>query len=327
MKDKELKAMLSKIDRLRDAPKSQRQSVPDGRDGAVYQADKDLKLAVKLALTTGRPLLLRGKPGSGKSSLAAYVARNLGWRYFEVVVTSRTQAQDLQWKFDAVRRLADATNPKHTAELRDVDYVEPGVLWWVFNPESAKLRGADPEKPPARPAEPLNHEINKRRSRDAVVLLDEIDKADPDVPNDLLVPLGSSQFKVFETNELVEPAGEAGSPATLVIITTNEERQLPQAFVRRCVVHRLQHPDPKQLVRIARRHLRRKGITPTEPDLAEYRKIAERVYTLRKAAEKADQRAPSTAEFLDAIWAERGLGRTLAKKEWKLIEQLVLIKE
>jgi hypothetical protein len=91
---------------------------PDRRDGSVYCYDSELHLAVELALSTGRPLLLRGDPGSGKSSLAAYVARNLGWRYYEHVVTSATQAQDLLWRYDAVRRLADAQARPRAERLR-----------------------------------------------------------------------------------------------------------------------------------------------------------------------------------------------------------------
>src|SRR6478735_1711529 len=102
-------------------------SSPDQRDGAVYVTDPDLLLAVDVALAARRPLLLRGDPGSGKSSLAAFLARNLGWRYYEQVVTARTRPRDLLWTFDAVRKLADASATDTSAEsLRDADYVEPG---------------------------------------------------------------------------------------------------------------------------------------------------------------------------------------------------------
>src|SRR5262245_25859214 len=110
---------------------------PDQRDGRVDLLDDDLQLAIDVALATGRPLLLRGDPGSGKSSLAAYIARQRGWHYYEHVVTSRTQAQDLLWTFDHVRRLADAQSLRRGEALDEFRYVEPGPLWWAFSPESA----------------------------------------------------------------------------------------------------------------------------------------------------------------------------------------------
>src|SRR6185437_14263490 len=130
------------------------EQAPDRRDGAVYVLDDQLRLAVDVALATGRPLLLRGEPGSGKSSLAAFLARNLGWRYYEHVVSSRTTAQDLLWSFDSMRRLADASAPGHEggpAGLDDASYTEPGVMWWALDRESALRRGrpADAQGPRA----------------------------------------------------------------------------------------------------------------------------------------------------------------------------------
>ena len=132
---------------------------PDRRDGRVYRYDPPLKLAVEVALVTGRPLLIRGKPGSGKSSLAAYVARNLGWRYYEHIITARTQARDLLWTYDVVRRLANAQTrrKKSDPDLYDFDYVEPGVLWWAFDratapsvEESPKASGLRKNQPSSR---------------------------------------------------------------------------------------------------------------------------------------------------------------------------------
>src|SRR5262245_26922047 len=110
---------------------------PDRRDGRVYVMPEEVELAVDVALATGRPLLLRGEPGSGKSSLAAYLARMRGWRYYEHVVTSRTKAEDLLWTYDHVRRLSDAQVRDKGTALVDQHYVTPGPLWWAFDPASA----------------------------------------------------------------------------------------------------------------------------------------------------------------------------------------------
>lgn len=304
---------------------------PDRRDGAIYVYDQDLKLVVEVALVTGRPLLLRGRPGTGKSSLAPFIARNLGWRYYEHVITARTRARDLLWTFDAVRRLGDAqARASGAAELYDFDYVEPGILWWVFDRESATRRGAPPERPAQRFAREPGAEMNTGRSpAGAVVLLDEIDKADPDVPNDLLVPLGSLEFRVEETDTRVRRSLAAAPEEVshlLVVITTNEERDLPDAFLRRCVVHELQPPDAERLVEIARRHLAgpEGELSGQERGLCEA--VAARIVDLRRQAAGLGAREPSTAEFLDAVRACRTLRIGVDSPAWQTVERAVLRK-
>jgi len=222
---------------------------PDSRDGSVYEMPTGLELAVRVALATDRPLLLSGEPGSGKSSLAPYVARRRDLRYYEHVVTSRTQATDLLWTFDSVRRLADAQ--LHRGSLHDAEYLQPGVLWWSLAPESALSRGGALRADQRR--DPLVRFSQAQRTQGAVVLVDEIDKADPDVPNSLLVPLGSQQFTIAETGSTVRR--EPGVETHLTIITTNGERELPQAFLRRCVTFELPPPNLESLLRIAAKHL------------------------------------------------------------------------
>lgn len=332
---------ISLRDELSDASLSGVPESPDRRDGRVYVFDPAQKFAAEVALVTGRPLLLRGRPGSGKSSFAAFLARNLGWRYFEYVTTARTQARDLLWTFDAVRRLGDAqTRRTEGTDLYDFDYVEPGVLWWAINPGSAVRRGA-PEggRAPSRPAQDPCEVINVQRPhRDrAVVLIDEIDKADPDVPNNLLVALGSYEFQIEETGTRVSKwtnstaeANDGNSMARiLVIITTNEERDLPLAFVRRCVIYTLGPPSPDRLVEIAERHFQSQGrpVRPQERELFE--RIAARVVELRELAESRDAPGPSTAEYLDAVRACRELGVAAGEaggEAWAILERVVIRK-
>ncbi len=291
-------------------------AVGDRRDGKVYEYTDDIVLAVNIALATGRPLLVSGNPGSGKSSLAASVAMWMGWRYYEAVVTARTQARDLLWRFDVVRRLSDAQ--ANQAVMVDDAYVEPGVLWWAFDRAQAERRGLpeDDELPegwraPLEPGTP-------RESDRAVVLIDEIDKADPDVPNSLLVALGSLGFKVDESGRAVSVAPER---VPLIIITTNDERELPRAFLRRCVS--LPIPDPPEdklvdrLVSIAAAHF-------PSGDADQHRKIAEEVKRLGKPTDGSP--APSTAEYLDAVRAAAELELSTVAPNWEEVIRATLRK-
>jgi MoxR-like ATPase len=305
---------------------------PDRRDGLVYLPTPEIQLAVDVALATGRPLLLRGEPGSGKSSLAAYVARERRWRYYEHVITSRTQARDLLWSFDTVRRLADAEAGRAGEQLYDADYVEPGVLWWAFAPRSAGRRGTVSTGHLTSAAIEPNQSINAERSADhAVVLIDEIDKADPDLPNGLLVPLGSNEFVVTETRQLIrkeEPAGNIDPDYSrhLIVITTNEERELPQAFLRRCIVTWLPYPDAARLEAIARAHIAVYAGEMSSDDKKLASELAQRVAAMRDDAERQAVRPPSTAEYLDALRACRTLGITLESSLWRQLRDLILVK-
>ncbi|MER5486262.1 MoxR family ATPase [Streptomyces sp. NPDC002812] len=319
--------------------------MPDRRDGLIYVMPSDLSLAVDVALATGRPLLLRGEPGSGKSSLAPWVARERGWRYYEHVVTSQTRARDLLWTFDAVRRLADAQADRRPGRSRaprnsEDRYVQPGPLWWAFAPRSAARfvrRSADrtPTGPGLRRSAGPHRTLGAGEGRSpdhAVVLIDEIDKADPDVPNGLLVPLASNGFVVAETGAevWVEPAlasSDAPFSRHLIVITTNEERELPQAFLRRCVIAQLQPPqDVEELVRIAHRHLTARLSEVNATDLALAAALAEELQAVRQAASRDGVRRPSTAEYLDALWACRSLGITVDDERWQALRGLTLVK-
>jgi MoxR-like ATPase len=305
--------------------------VRDTRDGSVYVLDDDLRLAVDVALSTGRPLLLSGEPGSGKSSLAAYIARNLHWRYYEHVVTSRTTPRDVLWTFDSVRKLADASATRIGAEeLDDFDYIEPGVLWWSIDRLSASRRGRpEDDTRPGRLAEEPNSGVNGSRSdKRAIVLLDEIDKADPDLPNGLLVPLGSTEFRVAETGTVVRPAIEHGSAVRiLTILTTNGERDLPPAFLRRCVSYRLAEPTHGRLILIGRRHVAASSFLAGRVDENLLDDLAAAVMRLREQATRWGVRPPSTAEYLDAVWACATLEVSVRDEDWEAVSRLVLLKE
>jgi MoxR-like ATPase len=272
-----------------------------GRARYLYDHAPDLILAINVALAANRPLLLRGEPGSGKSTLARDIAFCLERQYLEEVVTSRTQAQDLLWRFDAVRRLADVqANPKKKlGGEHDAPYVEPGVLWRAFDPASAAEhgRGARRQAPAGKVERPAGQQS---AGNGFVVLLDEVDKADPDVPNDLLVVMDARWFEVPELDHKRIQAPR--DLPILLVITTNGERELPVAFVRRCVVHDLETPKRAQLRRIARRHF-----SPEEVGDAVLDAVLDKLEVLQKEAATPKLRAPSTAEMLDAVRACRDL--------------------
>jgi MoxR-like ATPase len=330
-------------------------------DGRAYVVSPQLELAVDVALATDRPLLLRGAPGSGKSTFAAHVAWKEGWRYYEHVVTSRTQAEDLLWTYDHVRRLGDA----QAERIQDTRaYVRPGVLWWAFDRASARTRGRRPDgagpggtgpggtgpdaagpggAEVAEASEP-NAATNATRSGGTVVLIDEIDKADPDLPNGLLVPLGSGRFQVTETGDGVErhrpggqgadgqgadgqgADGQGADEPLLIVVTTNEERELPSAFLRRCLSVVLPHPSKDELVAVTRCHLDtyEPGWDRRDLDVAD--RLAGALVAERRKADHDGTRPPSTAEFLDAFQACRRLGVTPGDPRWEMLVDMALRK-
>ena len=274
------------------------QGVGDSRTGSVYVFNDRIRLSVQVALATGRPLLVRGESGWGKSSLATAAARYLGWDLFDIVVTSRTQARDLQWEVDLLQRLNDAQGGKLKTALKS--YVRPGVLWKAFDPQTAReqqtlydrARGAEVEPP-------------SESKPGAVVLIDEIDKADPDVPNNLLVTVGSLQFQVDETGQIIK-ADKKRPP--LLFITTNEERELPAAFLRRCIelqLPALNDSDPdgaarkKMLVDIVMAHRITHDSKPVTRTFIQ--KIADLLMVAPPGS--TDVLVPNPAEFKDTILA------------------------
>ncbi len=266
----------------------------------VYVYSDDIILAVNVALATGRPLIVRGTSGSGKTSLARSVAASQNWNYRESVVTARTQARDLMWTTDLLKRLQDAQTGRLSEDWRS--YVVPGVLWWAFDSDSAQeqFKLSCPAKSAITAYSP-----HKR----TVLLIDEIDKADPDVPNSLLRPLGDLAFEVEETGQRIV----ARMPPPLIVITTNEERDLPVAFLRRCVELNMPSFDKNRLLNIGKAHF---------PDIAEDL-IARTSELVINTSQLRDRRDPNPAEFLDVLRACQETG--ISSPESQIFLQLVNI--
>lgn len=251
--------------------------------------------AVNAALAAQRPLLVRGEPGVGKTQLAEAVAAKLSRAFYPFTVDARTESRDLLWRFDAVMRLAQAQlcaalhKDEQTIEreLAVDNFVHPGPLWWAFDTESAK-RASGHTIPPGQPQNEVHH------ANGWVVLLDEIDKAESDVPNGLLEALGAGQFTPFGHEQAITIQGIP----PLIIITTNEERVLPDAFVRRCLVLHLALPrdDDALVTHLTRRGCDHFGNRTTDAVLEE---AARQLVADRRYAE-AEQLSPlpGQAEYL-----------------------------
>ncbi|MEM8993759.1 MAG: MoxR family ATPase [Acidobacteriota bacterium] len=283
----------------------------DGGDGDAPEIthlfeDRE-RLAINAALAAMRPLLVRGEPGIGKSQLARAAAAALGRRYVSKVVDARTESQDLLFTLDAVRRLADAQLIGHGGELGDGEtvaerlsesnYITPGPLWWGFQWEDAyRHAGRAKSRPEGTPTEAPGG---------VVVLLDEIDKADSSVPNGLLECLGQRQF--------AGPQGKTvrfGRVPPLVVVTTNEERSLPDAFLRRCLVLHMKLPkaDSELLAWLMRRG--RAHFGPDVMDDAVLVEAGEMLIEDRKAAKRRQLSQPGGAEYLDLLRALSNLADT-----------------
>ncbi|MBB3426705.1 MoxR-like ATPase [Rhizobium sp. BK312] len=224
---------------------------------ADYIADKDLMVAVNAAIRLERPLLVKGEPGTGKTELARQVATALGLDLIEWNVKSTTKAQQGLYEYDAVSRLRDSQ--LGDIRVHDVgNYIRRGKLWQAFT---------SPQK--------------------CVLLIDEIDKADIEFPNDLLQELDRMEFHVYETGETIRAVVRP-----IVIITSNNEKELPDAFLRRCFFHYIRFPDMETLTRIVEVHYPGIKQTLVHAALTQFFEIRD-VPGLKKK--------PSTSEALDWI--------------------------
>ena len=220
-----------------------------------YIASRDLEVAVNAAVTLQRPLLVKGEPGTGKTVLAHEVAEALGRPLIEWHVKSTTRAQQGLYEYDAVSRLRDGQ--LGDARVRDIgNYIVRGKLWEAFEAE-----------------EPV------------VVLIDEIDKADIEFPNDLLLELDRMEFFVYETRQTVRARHRP-----IILITSNNEKELPDAFLRRCFFHYIRFPDRATMERIVAAHY-----PDIRQDLA--REALTMFFKLREIP--GLKKKPATSELLD----------------------------
>jgi MoxR-like ATPase len=288
-----------------------------------YVFNDNIAIAVDIALATGRPLLIAGAPGSGKSRLAEVMATLLEWNYLYATMTSRTRLEDLTADYDHLQRMHDA----HIGNMKpDWAYLKPGIFWWAFNSDTASDRSGTAEAA-AFPKAILDYPEfgfkteNEENRNKTVLLIDEIDKAEPDLPNDLLEPLDRYRF----TRPDGIPVDAIDDLEILTIITTNRERELPAAFMRRCVSLVLEAPNQDQLVQIAKHHF------PDLKNIKSFSKltnaVAKKTIELQQEAKKLNRRPPSTSEFLDALKTCKKLNINVEHANWQLIEQSILVKD
>ena len=236
-----------------------------------YVATEDLMMAVNAAVTLARPLLVKGEPGTGKTQLAEEVAAALGKPLYRWHIKSTTKAQHGLYEYDAVSRLRDSQLGE--AKVHDIrNYIIKGRLWEAFDNDVQ-----------------------------SVLLIDEIDKADIEFPNDLLLELDRMEFFVHETRELIKARHRP-----IVVITSNNEKELPDAFLRRCFFHFIRFPDAETMTRIVAVHypeLKRELLTEA---LNAFYRVRD-VPGLKKK--------PSTSELIDWISALLRSGVSMDKVE------------
>ncbi len=236
-----------------------------------YVATEDLTVAVNASVTLERPLLVKGEPGTGKTELARQVSAALGLEMIEWHVKSTTKAQQGLYEYDAVSRLRDSQLGEE--RVHDVkNYIRKGKLWQAFEADERK-----------------------------VLLIDEVDKADIEFPNDLLQELDRMEFHVYETGETI-----TAKHRPIVIITSNNEKELPDAFLRRCFFHYIKFPDIDTLRKIVEVH--HPGIKPAllTTALTEFFEIRDTPGLKKK---------PSTSEVLD--WLKLLLAEDLDPSDLK----------
>jgi MoxR-like ATPase len=274
----------------------------DGWPAQRHQFEEESIWAIQAALATGRPLLVRGEPGTGKSQLARAAAQVMGRPFMYQVITSRTEVTDLLYEMDDVRRLAEAQvmgpgckdNETLRRELAPERFIGPGKIWWATNWRSAK-------KQAELSGSFALHFTEEDWNKGCVLLIDEIDKADAELPNALLECFANQSFQVPQVKQAVSRDSE--QPGPLVVVTTNEERELPSPFLRRCwVLHLTLEKDKEKL----KEFLMGRGyvhFAAYYKAMADYKRVLEEAADLlisdRSAATERGLHKPGQAEYLD----------------------------
>ncbi len=244
-----------------------------------YIASRDLEVAVNAAVALQRPLLVKGEPGTGKTVLAHEIANSLGHPLIEWHVKSTTKAQQGLYEYDAVSRLRDGQLGDE--RVKDIsNYIVRGKLWEAFESE-----------------------------KQTVVLIDEVDKADIEFPNDLLLELDRMQFFVYETRQTIK-----AKHRPIVLITSNNEKELPDAFLRRCFFHYIRFPDRETMEQIVQAHY---------PDIKQ--ELAREALTVFFKIREVPglKKKPATSELLD--WLKLLMIEDLSPEVLRSKEQHVVI--
>jgi len=290
--------------------------------------EPDHLIAVVAAWYAEKPLLVVGEPGVGKSQLARAVAHKLNFGFLPVVVRPGDKYQDLLWEYDAVARLADAqlmsANKQADVEINIAlakrNYIHPGPLWWAYHPKSAKQQSAKTDA--------LCPVLGGSDDEPLVLLVDEIDKADSDLPNGLL--------DVFANEDIELPlkSESRSNRRVLTIITSNGDRPLPPAFMRRCLVLDMRLPnEKKQLTQYLRHICEARGLTEVATSSAVVNEEAELTITDQCISLFVDarhrtppsKRKPSVAEFLDLLNVVIGMGGAIEEQRERAAELQHLI--
>ena len=286
---------------------------------AKHRFNQKTMTAVDAALASQRALLICGEPGVGKSQLARAVAYHLDRLFLSTVVNSTTEPQDLQWHFDAIGRLNDAqAKDSCHGSVEPVNYLSPEMLWWGFDYTSAEKQYNNAKYKKCIKPQKKTLKGNDWNQKDGCVLLiDEIDKAEPDLPNGLLEVLGNGAFSVpYNSDDSVVSMDDGLTP--LVIFTTNKERQLPNAFIRRCLVLKLElSQDIQDWVDIGYAHFEERCSSTV------YEEVATTILNDRKDAHEPGAPLPGQAEYLDILRALVNLAST----EKEQLHQLKRVKE